>query len=122
MVLLGLIIMFLFSRRNYNLILDVKIFIVRAFRGNRSYKPNPQLTRALDIIFILHAEHEMNCSTSAVRHLASRYSFYYNTTQHKVIGRVLLNCYLVSVVWMYIQLLPGLLELYMDLFMVELMR
>ncbi|KAH1263687.1 Citrate synthase, glyoxysomal [Glycine soja] len=39
--------------------------------GNRSYKPNPQLTRALDIIFILHAEHEMNCSTSAVRHLAS---------------------------------------------------
>ncbi|KAK2377783.1 citrate synthase, glyoxysomal [Trifolium repens] len=39
--------------------------------GNRSYKPNPQLTHALDIIFILHAEHEMNCSTSAVRHLAS---------------------------------------------------
>ncbi|KAG5053347.1 hypothetical protein JHK87_005545 [Glycine soja] len=39
--------------------------------GNRSYKPNPQLTRVLDIIFILHAEHEMNCSTSAVRHLAS---------------------------------------------------
>lgn len=39
--------------------------------GNRSYKPNPRLTRALDIIFILHAEHEMNCSTSAVRHLAS---------------------------------------------------
>ncbi|XP_015973188.1 citrate synthase, glyoxysomal [Arachis duranensis] len=39
--------------------------------GNRSYRPNPKLTRALDIIFILHAEHEMNCSTSAVRHLAS---------------------------------------------------
>ncbi|KAL2316787.1 hypothetical protein Fmac_030663 [Flemingia macrophylla] len=41
------------------------------FSGNRSYKPNPRLTRALDIIFILHAEHEMNCSTSAVRHLSS---------------------------------------------------
>ncbi|XP_058788209.1 citrate synthase 3, peroxisomal-like [Vicia villosa] len=39
--------------------------------GNCSYKPNPRLTRALDIIFILHAEHEMNCSTSTVRHLAS---------------------------------------------------
>ncbi|KAJ7960705.1 Citrate synthase [Quillaja saponaria] len=39
--------------------------------GNRSYKPNPRLTRVLDILFILHAEHEMNCSTSAVRHLAS---------------------------------------------------
>jgi citrate synthase len=40
--------------------------------GNKSYKPNPRLARALDILFILHAEHEMNCSTAAVRHLASR--------------------------------------------------
>ncbi|XP_057954830.1 citrate synthase, glyoxysomal [Malania oleifera] len=39
--------------------------------GNRSYKPNPQLARVLDILFILHAEHEMNCSTAAARHLAS---------------------------------------------------
>lgn len=27
--------------------------------------------RALDILFILHAEHELNCSTAAVRHMAS---------------------------------------------------
>ncbi|CAN1160754.1 Citrate synthase, glyoxysomal [Linum perenne] len=39
--------------------------------GNREYKPNPRLARVLDILFILHAEHEMNCSTSAARHLAS---------------------------------------------------
>ncbi|KAL3821382.1 hypothetical protein ACJIZ3_007287 [Penstemon smallii] len=39
--------------------------------GNRSYKPNPRLARVLDILFILHAEHEMNCSTAATRHLAS---------------------------------------------------
>ncbi|KAH7283585.1 hypothetical protein KP509_34G014700 [Ceratopteris richardii] len=39
--------------------------------GNRSYRPNKQLARVLDILFILHAEHEMNCSTSAARHLAS---------------------------------------------------
>eukprot|EP00252_Welwitschia_mirabilis_P013522 TRINITY_DN2973_c0_g1_i5.p1 TRINITY_DN2973_c0_g1~~TRINITY_DN2973_c0_g1_i5.p1 ORF type:complete len:410 (+),score=68.81 TRINITY_DN2973_c0_g1_i5:331-1560(+) len=39
--------------------------------GNTSYKPNPKLARVLDVLFILHAEHEMNCSTSAVRHLAS---------------------------------------------------
>ncbi|KAG1671004.1 hypothetical protein FOA52_014246 [Chlamydomonas sp. UWO 241] len=38
---------------------------------NPAYKPNPRLARALDILFILHAEHEMNCSTAAVRHLAS---------------------------------------------------
>ncbi|KAL1189789.1 Citrate synthase 2, peroxisomal [Cardamine amara subsp. amara] len=39
--------------------------------GNKSYKPNPRLAQVLDILFILHAEHEMNCSTAAVRHLAS---------------------------------------------------
>ncbi|KAJ0821795.1 putative citrate synthase [Helianthus annuus] len=36
--------------------------------GDKSYKPNPRLARLLDILFILHAEHEMNCSTSAARH------------------------------------------------------
>ncbi|XP_077251074.1 citrate synthase, glyoxysomal-like [Tasmannia lanceolata] len=39
--------------------------------GNRTYKPNPRLARVIDILFILHAEHEMNCSTAAARHLAS---------------------------------------------------
>lgn len=39
--------------------------------GNSSYTPNPRLARVVDILFILHAEHEMNCSTSAARHLAS---------------------------------------------------
>ncbi|KAL0756440.1 hypothetical protein Bca101_094108 [Brassica carinata] len=42
--------------------------------GNKSYKPNPRLARVLDIVFVLHAEHEMNCSTAAARHLASRLS------------------------------------------------
>lgn len=39
--------------------------------NEKSYRPNPKLVRALDILFILHAEHELNCSTAAVRHLAS---------------------------------------------------
>jgi len=39
--------------------------------NEKEYKPNPKLVRALDILFILHAEHELNCSTAAVRHLAS---------------------------------------------------
>lgn len=29
------------------------------------------IVKALNILFILHADHEQNCSTSAVRHLAS---------------------------------------------------
>ncbi|KAI9349746.1 citrate synthase-like protein [Obelidium mucronatum] len=36
-----------------------------------AYTPNPALVRALDIIFILHADHELNCSTAAVRQLGS---------------------------------------------------
>lgn len=36
-----------------------------------NYRPHPKLVKALDILFILHAEHELNCSTAAVRHLAS---------------------------------------------------
>lgn len=40
--------------------------------GSPSYRPNPRLSRALEIMFILHQEHEMNCSTAACRHLASR--------------------------------------------------
>lgn len=39
--------------------------------NERNYKPHPVLTKALDILFILHAEHELNCSTAAVRHLES---------------------------------------------------
>ena len=35
------------------------------------YKPNPKLAKALDVLFILHADHEMNCSTAAMRHIAS---------------------------------------------------
>ena len=31
------------------------------------YQPDPRLERALDILFILHADHEQNCSTNAVR-------------------------------------------------------
>ncbi len=35
------------------------------------YTPDPVLERALDILFILHADHEQNCSTSAMRGIGS---------------------------------------------------
>jgi citrate synthase len=35
------------------------------------YKPHPVLERALDVLFILHADHEQNCSTSAMRGIGS---------------------------------------------------
>lgn len=39
--------------------------------SEKDYRPHPKLVRVLDILFILHAEHELNCSTAAVRHLTS---------------------------------------------------
>jgi citrate synthase len=35
------------------------------------YKPNPTLERALDVLFILHADHEQNCSANAMRNVGS---------------------------------------------------
>ena len=35
------------------------------------YKVNPVLERALDVLFILHADHEQNCSTNAMRAISS---------------------------------------------------
>jgi citrate synthase len=35
------------------------------------YQPNPVLERALDVLFILHADHEQNCSTNAMRSVGS---------------------------------------------------
>ncbi len=35
------------------------------------YQPDPRLERALEVLFILHADHEQNCSTSAVRAVGS---------------------------------------------------
>jgi citrate synthase len=39
--------------------------------GTDSYRLNPILERALDVLFILHADHEQNCSTTAVRLVGS---------------------------------------------------
>ncbi len=35
------------------------------------YEPDPRLAKALDVLFILHADHEQNCSTNAVRSVGS---------------------------------------------------
>lgn len=50
----------------------VENFLYMLDRLNETnYRPNPKLVKALDVLFILHAEHELNCSTSAMRHLTS---------------------------------------------------
>ncbi|HKO97160.1 MAG TPA: citrate synthase [Pyrinomonadaceae bacterium] len=38
------------------------------------YQPNPVLERALNVLFILHADHEQNCSTNAMRSIGSAHT------------------------------------------------
>ncbi len=44
------------------------------------YRPNPVLERALDILFILHADHEQNCSANAMRCVGSSHVDPYSAT------------------------------------------
>jgi len=47
-------------------------FLNMLFRTTElKYRPNPTLERALDILFILHADHEQNCSSTAMRCVGS---------------------------------------------------
>lgn len=47
-------------------------FLAMLFRmGESDYRADPRLVRALEVLFILHADHEQNCSTTAVRTVAS---------------------------------------------------
>jgi citrate synthase len=47
-------------------------FLNMLFRiGVKEYKPNPVLERALDVVFILHADHEQNCSATTMRVIGS---------------------------------------------------
>lgn len=39
--------------------------------NNTDYRPHPVMVEALDKLFIVHAEHELNCSTAAMRHISS---------------------------------------------------
>ncbi len=45
-----------------------------------TYQPNPVLERALDVLFILHADHEQNCSTNAMRAVGSSHVDPYSAT------------------------------------------
>jgi citrate synthase len=47
-------------------------FLSMLFRmAETNYTPNPVLERALDVLFVLHADHEQNCSTNAMRSVGS---------------------------------------------------
>jgi citrate synthase len=55
-------------------------FLKMTFAMTEKYKPNAVLERALEVLFILHADHEQNCSTSAMRGVGSSQSDPYSAT------------------------------------------
>jgi citrate synthase len=44
------------------------------------YEPDPVLQRAMDVLWILHADHEQNCSTNAMRSVGSSHADPYSAT------------------------------------------
>jgi citrate synthase len=56
-------------------------FLNMLFRTTElKYRPNPTLERALDILFTLHADHEQNCSSTAMRVVGSSHVDPYSAT------------------------------------------
>ncbi|HEY2443224.1 MAG TPA: citrate synthase [Streptosporangiaceae bacterium] len=50
-------------------------FLAMLFKmSEREYRPDPRVERALETLFILHADHEQNCSTTAVRVVGSSHA------------------------------------------------
>ena len=55
-------------------------FLHMVFGGDGSgYQPDPVLERAMDVLFVLHADHEQNCSTSAMRGVGSSHADPYSS-------------------------------------------
>jgi citrate synthase len=54
----------------------VENFLAMMYRPSSTteYIPNPDLTRALDTVFVLHADHEQNCSTNVMRSVGSSHA------------------------------------------------
>jgi citrate synthase len=55
-------------------------FLQMMFKLGGSYRVDPVLERALEVLFILHADHEQNCSTSAMRAVGSSEADPYSAT------------------------------------------
>ena len=55
-------------------------FLNMMFKIGDDYKVNPVLARAMDTLFILHADHEQNCGTTAMRVVSSANSDPYTST------------------------------------------
>jgi len=68
---------FLYPNNDYNL---VENFLWMTFgQPTERYQMDPAVVKALDLLFILHADHEQNCSTSTVRLVGSSEANLFNS-------------------------------------------
>merc|ERR1740124_1891374 len=59
--------------------IDNFLYMMDKSVSDTDFKPHPKIVKALEILFILHAEHELNCSTAAIRHMTSSQSDVYTS-------------------------------------------
>ncbi|MBE9579805.1 MULTISPECIES: citrate synthase [Moraxella] len=61
---------FMYPRKDFSYAENF-LYMMFATPGDKDYKPDPVLVKAMDKIFTLHADHEQNASTSSVRLVGS---------------------------------------------------
>jgi citrate synthase len=63
-----------FNQPDNSLSYTANMLYMMDFMNQRDYEVNPVLAKALDILFILHADHEQNCSTATMRGVGSSHT------------------------------------------------
>ncbi|WP_129632604.1 citrate synthase [Candidatus Oscillochloris fontis] len=60
-----------FNQPDNSLSYTANLLYMMDYMNQRDYEVNPVLAKALDVLFILHADHEQNCSTATMRGVGS---------------------------------------------------
>ena len=63
-----------FNQPDNSLSYTSNLLYMMDFMNQRDYEVNPVLAKALDVLFILHADHEQNCSTATMRGVGSSHT------------------------------------------------
>jgi citrate synthase len=63
-----------FNQPDNSLSYTANMLYMMDFMNQRDYEVNPVLAKALDVLFILHADHEQNCSTATMRGVGSSHT------------------------------------------------
>ncbi|PDW02231.1 citrate synthase [Candidatus Viridilinea mediisalina] len=63
-----------FNQPDNSLSYTANMLYMMDYMNQRDYQVNPVLAKALDVLFILHADHEQNCSTATMRGVGSSHT------------------------------------------------